>query len=246
MSKHSFSPSQTPLSKDYAHYDGIVGDLKRRLRSSHIVIVVLFSFLILSVLWALYLSIVNTVPYVVQVDKQTGHVVSIGAVKQAYHPREAEKMYFMKKFITNTRTLPIDPVVYRTNWEVASFFLTERASQKLNTIMGAEGQKEAFGKATITPTITSIQPLADTENTYQIRWIEEVFPITGAGKATLHFSGTFKMVQKEPKSDKELTENPLGIYIDDFSFTKENEIIEGNQKPVKLNDKVNPAQNSGI
>ena len=96
--------------------------------------------------------------YVVRVDNATGQVEAGGELKATnYDPQEAEVRAFLVQFIRDTRTVPLDPVQYKTSWEHAQHFLTQEAANKLNAILQTDNPASKFGRATIQPTIRSIQ-----------------------------------------------------------------------------------------
>ena len=59
----------------------------------------------------------NFKTYVVRVDNATGQVEAGGELKATnYDPQEAEVRAFLVQFIRDTRTVPLDPVQYKTGW----------------------------------------------------------------------------------------------------------------------------------
>jgi len=73
----------------------------------------------------------RVVPYVVEVDN-TGEPKALGPAAQAYNPSDAQIAWFLARFITNIRSLSIDPVLVRSNWLEAYDFATDHAAQYLN------------------------------------------------------------------------------------------------------------------
>lgn len=170
----------------------------------------------------------DLVPYVIERDMTTGQAIAVGpAAQKEYIPQEAETKYFLAKFIEYTRNIPLDPVVYRKQWNSAAAFLTAHSSDKINRLISEEGQAGLIGMRTVMPKIISIQLMADTKNTYQVRWLEENFVIQGLSENTnVVMSGTFSVEYIRPKTEKELLVNPLGIHIKDFSWSRESEITK--------------------
>ena len=73
------------------------------------------------------------IPFMVRIDGKTGFTEAVGPIKEIkYDPKEAEIIYFLGEFIRNIRTVPLDPVVFKSNWTAATDFLSVRAGQKLN------------------------------------------------------------------------------------------------------------------
>ncbi|MDR3560577.1 MAG: type IV secretion system protein [Negativicutes bacterium] len=165
------------------------------------------------------------IPFMVRVDKTTGYTEAIGPITEVkYSPQEAEITYLLGEFIRDIRTVPLDPVVYKGNWNAASNFLSARANQKLNMMIANEEQAAGLGKVTVLPRIISIQPMANTNgNTYLVRWEEEVFYIGGTGgKLVNTYSGNITFTITPPKKKEAYYKNPIGLIIEDLSYEKEN------------------------
>ncbi len=70
-------------------------------------------------------------PYVVEVDKQ-GDVRAVGAAAEAYQPNDAQIANHLARFITDVRSLPLDPIVVRQDWLEAYDYATDRGATVLN------------------------------------------------------------------------------------------------------------------
>lgn len=163
--------------------------------------------------------------YVVRVDNATGQVEAGGELKATnYNPQEAEVRAFLVQFIRDTRTVPLDPVQYKTNWAHAQHFLTQEAANKLNAILHTDNPATKFGRATIQPTIRSIQAQPGSPSTYQVRWVEDEFALSGnATGVKTSYTALLSVVLDPPKKEEELLINPLGLKIKDLTITKEME-----------------------
>jgi len=163
------------------------------------------------------------VPFIIRADKVTGYTDAIGPITQAeYKPTEAETKYFLTEFIKKTRTVPLDPVVYQKNWKDAQQFLTEGAAKKLNAISESQGHFSKLGTSTVEPTVLGITRMANSDNTYQIRWQEVDYGINSGQGTQQNYIGTFTIKSGELGSEADLYKNPLGIKITDVSFSLEN------------------------
>ena len=165
--------------------------------------------------------------HVVEIDSSNGVVKGVrdmGAVTDTnYDPKEAEIKYFLCEFIKNTREVGLDPVVRKTNWEKAYHFLTKDAAAKHTTISQNEKVDEKFGKETVQITINSIVPI-ENSNSFHINWSEETFYVGTGEKVINNMSGVFT-VTHIPITDETVVQiNPLGIYISDFNYSKDNSV----------------------
>lgn len=165
----------------------------------------------------------SLIPYVIEVDA-TGSARAINIAEQKkYIPNEKEIKYFLRQFVLNTRTIPMDKVVFKNNWLEAYMFLGKSATTKMNEHMKKENIVERLGTETSIISVNSILSVADSSNTYQIRWTESIYGKDGSKKSTYGMSGIFSIEVAIPQDEKVLTINPLGIIIKDFSYSKEGE-----------------------
>lgn len=161
-------------------------------------------------------------PYVIEVDSTTGQATNVGLLKaQGYKPKDAEIKYFLTEFIRNTRGVPLDPIVYQDNWNRAYAYMTKSAVGKMTSLMqGAESPAQKLGRITVQPSVVVMVPMSN--NSYQVRWTEEEFDVNSGQKKTVVMSGVFTVHLVPPTDEKLLAVNPLGVYIADFSWSKEN------------------------
>ena len=180
-----------------------------------------------------FMSTKSTVePYIIEVDTTTGAVKNQGVISDIkYTPQDVEIEYFIGQFIMNTRSMPLDPVVFKNNWNTAYSFLTKSSGAKMSSEMKANPMAADLGKKTVQVSIISILPVDGSNSSYQARWNEEIFMVNSGEKKTVPMSGTFTTTRLESKDKKSLQQNPLGIYLTDFNWTQDT------TTPVKENTK---------
>ena len=169
--------------------------------------------------------------YVVRVDNATGAIETGGELKTTnYTPQEAEVKHFLSQFIMQTRTIPLDPVQFQSNWKTASQFMTDNALQKYTAMVNKEKPAAKLGKKTVQPVIKTIQLYPGSKNTYQIRWYEEEYSLNGgsSGKPK-NYVGLFQFALKPSGKEQELLINPLGFKIIDMNYSPER--TTGNTEP---------------
>lgn len=170
----------------------------------------------------------NYKTYVVRVDNTTGQVETGGQLKATnYTPKEAEIKHFLARFIADTRTIPLDPVQYKTNWNSAQHFLTQEAGQKMSELTKRDNPVARLGHITTQTQIRSIQLQPGSQSTYQVRWTEEEYSISGnaTGKKS-NYVALFSIAVDPPSKEEELLINPLGLKIRDMNYSKETESKE--------------------
>lgn len=164
----------------------------------------------------------NYKTYVVRVDSSTGKIDAATELKATqYSPQEAELRYFLREFIRNTRTVPLDVVMYRQNWDRSQHFLTSDAGQKYANLIAQEGFMGNLGVHTVQPRITSMQRQPNMPNTYEIRWTESVFKDGRQLDNPRRYVGLFTVGIQPPTDEAELGINPLGLFIVDMSYARE-------------------------
>ena len=167
----------------------------------------------------------NYKTYVVRVDNATGQVeVGSRLVTTNYTPQEAEIKHFLSRFVSNIRTIPLHPVLYKINWNTAQHFRTPQAAQKLNNMIASENQLARLGRSTTQVSIRSIQLQPGTNRTYQVRWSEDEYSVSGSATGKKDFYvALFTVTVNPPTKEQELLINPLGLKIADLNYSRENQ-----------------------
>lgn len=111
-------------------------------------------------------------PYVVEVDR-LGQVQAVGPAIKPYEPNDAQTAYYLTRFISDIRSLSIDPVVVRRNWLEAYDYATDHGAVFLNEFARTNDPFKAVGERTVSVTVTSIVRLSDTS--FQAKWIEQSY-----------------------------------------------------------------------
>ena len=157
----------------------------------------------------------TVVPYVVEVSSW-GETQKITALDGAWRPREAEVAYTLARWISDVRAKSIDPVVIRQNWLRAYDFTTPRSAAFLNEWAKTHDPFADAGEAAVTVQVLNV--VRRSEATYDIQWRETRF-LSGqkAGEARWRALVTIRL--QRPASEAELMKNPLGIRIEDVSWT---------------------------
>jgi type IV secretion system protein TrbF len=159
------------------------------------------------------------IPYLVRVNSN-GSAQAVGPVPEKYNPQLPEIKYFLAQFVQETRGLPLDPVVAKQNWVQAYALLSSAAAAKMNGKIKNHDPLAALGRETRQVEISVIVPVSD--QTYQARWQETVFDQNGAQTEQYRMSGMFTLDFQTPTDSQTIYTNPVGIFIQDFNWEKEN------------------------
>lgn len=157
------------------------------------------------------------VPYVVQVDK-FGAVQAVGPAVQNYVPTDAEIAWYLGRFITDVRSLSLDPVVVRRNWLEAYDYATDRGATFLNEFARANDPFKAIGERTVSVQISSMVRMSD--KSFQVKWSEQTFE-QGALAKTERWTAILSVVTKTPTTAEVLKKNPLGLYVNAVNWSRE-------------------------
>jgi type IV secretory pathway TrbF-like protein len=175
---------------------------------------------ILLVIGIIYQSTKSAVaPYIVEVGPG-GEVLAVTKAVQANRsPNDAEIKYFLSKWVKDVRQVPLDVVVKKQSWISAYGCMRQKAAMKMNEIVKKDDPMARVGQETVSITPTAILKMS--ENTFQVRWTEDVFSKEGSPKETYRMSGLISVDFSKPTTEREILSNPLGLYITDFSWSKE-------------------------
>ena len=171
--------------------------------------------------WRSAQSIVT--PYVVEVD-QAGQVRTVGEAASPYRPGDAQIAHHLARFVMLVRSLSIDPIVVRQNWLDAYDYTTDRGAAVLNEYARTNDPFARVGKESATVQITSVTRATD--QSFNVRWTETRF-VNGALDRTERWNAVISTVLQTPRTEQRLRKNPLGIYVNGLSWSRELEANEG-------------------
>jgi len=156
-------------------------------------------------------------PYVVEVDK-LGTVQTVGPAVQTYEPTDAQIAFHLARFITNVRSLSIDPIVVRQNWLAAYDFATDRAAATLNEYARENDPFKSIGARSVSVQITSV--VRGSDDSFTVRWTEKTF-VNGSLAKTERYTGILSIVVQRPRTVQTLRKNPLGIYVHGLNWSRD-------------------------
>lgn len=156
-------------------------------------------------------------PYIVEVDP-TGGIRRVSMPENAYRLTDAQVASQLIAFVNKVRSKSTDPIVVRQNWLNAYKVITQKAKATLDSYAQVEKPFDDVGKVAKTVDITNVVKVSDT--TFQVRWKETTFR-QGVMAGSDQFLGSFEIVQRPPKTDQDMFENPLGFYIDALNWSRE-------------------------
>jgi type IV secretion system protein VirB5 len=159
----------------------------------------------------------RVVPYVVEVDK-LGEARAVSQAETNFQPTDPQVAWHLAEFISNVRSVSLDPVVMRHNWLVAYDFVTDRGAHFLGDYARGENPFADIGERTVSVQVTSVVRASD--QSFQVKWIETSFD-RGNLVGTAHWTAILTIVTRPPSSAETLRKNPLGIYVDAIDWARE-------------------------
>ncbi|WCU83861.1 conjugal transfer protein TrbF [Pseudomonas aeruginosa] len=171
--------------------------------------------------WRSAQSIVT--PYVIEVD-QAGQVRTVSEAATQYRPADAQIAFHLAHFVTLVRSLSIDPIVVRQNWLDAYDYTTDKGAAVLNDYARTNDPFARIGRESVTVQITSVVRASDTS--FNVRWTERRY-VNGVAAGLERWTAVVSIVLQTPRTEERLRRNPLGIYVNGLSWSRELETSEG-------------------
>jgi len=156
-------------------------------------------------------------PYVVEVDR-LGEVQAVAPAIQSYQPADAQIAWYLARFITDVRSLSIDPVLVRKNWLEAYDFATDHAAIFLNDFARTSDPFAGVGERSISVEVTSVVRASDTS--FQVKWTEQVYR-QGSLATTERWTAILTTIVAMPRTAEVLRKNPLGLYVNGIAWSRE-------------------------
>ncbi len=210
---------QTPYSQAAKAWDQRIGTARQQASHWRLAALGCLSLAIVSTSAVVYMSLTRQVAaYVVPVNR-VGMPGRIELANGVYHPDAAQIGYFVGQVVSLVRSRPLDPVVLRDQWLKAYHFLVGDAIRAMNQYAARQSGVDSAGTP-IAKTVHLVSILQRSPSTYQVRWIEDTFS-HGAIARSVHYTGLFDIQLIPPATPQQVFNNPLGVYITDFTWSRD-------------------------
>jgi type IV secretion system protein VirB5 len=156
-------------------------------------------------------------PYVVEVDR-LGEVQAVAPAITPYQPSDAQIAWYLARFVTDVRSLSIDPVLVRRNWLEAYEFATDRAAVFLNDFARTNDPFKAIGDRSVSVEVTSVVRASDTS--FQVKWTEQIYR-QGSLASTERWTAILTTTIEMPRTAETLRKDPLGLYVTGIAWSRE-------------------------
>ena len=154
-------------------------------------------------------------PFVVEVS-DLGQTQRITAIGGRYEPTEAQIGHALAGWVRDVRSKSIDPIVLRQNWLRAYDLLTPKASGFLNDWAEANDPFAEAGREAVNVEVLNV--VRRGERTFDLQWRETRF-VNGQQAGVERWRALITTTTQPPRTEAELMKNPLGLKIEDVSWT---------------------------
>ncbi|MVA27347.1 conjugal transfer protein TrbF [Agrobacterium vitis] len=209
---------ETPYQKAAQIWDERIGSARVQARNWRFMA---FGSLILSAGFAAALVWQSTrgtvVPWVVQVDK-LGQTQTVAAATADYRPTDPQVAWHLARFIEQVRSIPADPIIVRQNWLRAYDWTTDRGATALNDYARSNDPFTKVGKQQIAVEVSSV--IRASPDSFRVAWTERRYE-NGQLSTTERWTAILTIVIQTPRDAERLKANPLGIYVNAISWSRE-------------------------
>jgi type IV secretory pathway TrbF-like protein len=162
------------------------------------------------------------VPHIIEVARDGGasYRGAIGKSWSEFTPSAASIKYHLQRFVQATRTISSDKAVIKRSWFDAYKLVTPTGSNILNTYVR---QQDPFLRADterVSVDVLSMVPISS--ESWQVDWKESSWGVHGELLGESYWRGIFRVVFREPKNEEQMIANPIGLYIDEFHWSRIN------------------------
>lgn len=159
----------------------------------------------------------TVVPWVVQVDR-LGQAQAVAPATADYRPTDPQIAWHLARFIEQVRSIPADPIIVRQNWLRAYEWTTDRGAAALNDYARANDPFTKVGRRQVAVEVSSV--IRASPDSFRVAWTERHFE-NGQLAATERWTAILTIVLQPPRDAERLRANPLGIYVNAISWSRE-------------------------
>lgn len=159
----------------------------------------------------------TVVPWVVQVDR-LGQAQSVAPATADYRPTDPQVAWHLARFIEQVRSIPADAIIVRQNWLRAYEWTTDRGAASLNDYARSNDPFTKVGRQQIAVEVSSV--LRASPDSFRVAWTEKRYE-NGQLAGSERWTAILTIVIQTPRDAERLRANPLGIYVNAISWSRE-------------------------
>ena len=157
------------------------------------------------------------VPWVVQVDR-VGQAQAVAPAEADYRPTDPQIAFHLARFIEQVRSIPADAIIVRQNWLRAYDFTTDRGAMALNDYARSNDPFTRVGRQQIAVDVSSV--IRASPDSFRVAWTERHYE-NGQLSTAERWTAILTVVIQTPRDAERLRANPLGIYVNAISWSRE-------------------------
>lgn len=166
-------------------------------------------------------SLPKTVPYVIEIDGDANARYDANAVKmlENWTPNDELRRAFIKDYVTSMRAVSSDNYVNKENINSVYSRTTGDAAGQINSWYGESNPitRSAQSRVSLPDDGFSVLKYSDTQ--WKAVWRETETARTGQVVYDRQYEGIFNIAYYTPSDEKQLLNNPLGLYVTSFDIT---------------------------
>ena len=159
----------------------------------------------------------TVVPWVVEIDRH-GEARTVESAVADYRPTDPQVAWHLARFIEQIRGLPSDPIVLRQAWLRAYEFTTDRGAVALNEYARSNDPFTRVGRQQVSVEVSSV--IRASPDSFRVAWTEQHYE-NGQRSRTERWTAILTIVLQQPRTAERLRANPLGIYVNAISWSRE-------------------------
>lgn len=162
----------------------------------------------------------QVVTYVVPIN-ELGQPGKITLANNAYQPTATQSGYFVAELVKMSRARSLDPVVTRDAMTKAYRYLAGDAIPQMNALASSDPLLAEMGRGQrVARSVEIASVLQRSATTFQVRWVEAEFA-SGLQRSREAFTGLFEIKLVPPTNEADAFNNPLGLFVTNFSWSRE-------------------------
>lgn len=169
----------------------------------------------------------KAIPYIVEIDSK-GNVQSNRKLETIKYDLSAEIIKDkLRQVVQQFRNIPADKVVLKANLEEAQKYFSANGKRALEALLRKDNLMEQDEQRRSIE-IQNINRLS--LQSWQVEWQERNFYPTGQLASKNLYSAVFNVITQAPRTEKDLLNNPLGIWIHEFDIARQYDIKTEGEK----------------
>lgn len=187
-----------------------------------IVCAILLIFIILLLAAAVYFAgLPKTVPWVVELTPQgeVDYQLDSISLRENWSPNDATQRYFISHYVINLRSISTDDYVIRS---AVNDVYSKSLSNAISLIDSWYGENNPVYLKTLKTVHVPLEDLSVTlykENQWKVVWREITYRRSdGQIIEDKQYEGFFSVAFYTPETERKVRENPLGMYVTDYSI----------------------------